>query len=169
MIQRVVLPVLLGIALLVGVLTLWQRGPRGVEPPPRPSPTASFSPASPQPTPTPAVVAESGYRLAGTAVGDPVSYAAIEDPDGESHLYRSDEEIPGLGRISEIHEDRIVILQASQGSLTLRLKPAATPTLERRRLNGEASAPAATPTERPAPDDTPRESPSSNAPDRPAS
>jgi hypothetical protein len=166
MIQRVVLPVALAAALLAGAWLLWSRAARLPQPLAPPAPTATSSPVRSEPSPTAEPVnSGSEFRLSGTAVGDPASYAAIEAPDGTSRLYRDGETVAGLGRIAAVHTDRVIVVDSAGESLVLRLKPAPTPTPERRRTSVDG----ATPTVSPARDDTPRESPSSNAPDRPAS
>jgi len=166
MIQRVVLPVVLAAALLTGAWLLWSRAARLPQPAAQPSPTATSSPDRSEPSPTAEPVHSGGdFRLSGTAVGDPTSYAAIEAPDGTSRLYRDGETVAGLGRIAAVHTDRVIVVDPAGESLVLRLKPAPTPTREQRRI----SADGATRTVSPARDDTPRESPSSDVPDRPAS
>lgn len=163
MIQRLLLPAALGAALLVGAWLLWTRATPAPRPAAPPTATAAAT-ASPAPSPTEPVGAE-GFRVSGTAVGEPTSYAAVESPDGSSRLYRGDETVPGLGRIAAIHTDRIVVVRPSGETLVLRLKPAPTPTRDRR---GGAGSIATTPRQ-PARDRTPGGSPSSDAPDRPAS
>lgn len=163
MIQRVVLPLALATALLGGAWMLWNRASQSPEPA-APAPTASPSRPEPSPTATPGA-STSGFRLSGTAVGDPASYAAIEAPDGTSRLYRDGETVAGLGRIATVHTDRVIVVDPAGESLVLLLKPAPTPTREQRHLRTGAS----TPTVSPARDGTPRGSPSSSAPDRPAS
>ncbi len=134
MIQRILVPLLLGAALASGAFLLYQRLQHRPEPPAAtPTPTAVPTPTEPAPV---AAEPESTFRLAGTAVGDPTSYAAIELPDGTSHLYRSGDEIPNLGRLQEILPDRVVV-QSPTGAITLSLKPAATPTSDRRRLKSD--------------------------------
>lgn len=81
-----------------------------------------------------------GYRLAGLAVGHPTSFAAIEFPDGNSHLYRVGSKVPGLGRIAAITEAGATI-EGEHGRFTLHLKPAATATPDRRRRGERAAGP----------------------------
>ncbi len=171
MIQRNLIPAVLALALLTGAWLLWQRATNRDR---TAKPTALSMTATPAPRATPTLqLAErvSAFRLAGTAVGDPVSYAAIETVDGVSQLYRSDEIVPGLGRIVAIATDHVVVVGTDGAELELRLRPAATPTRDRRRLNPTPTAAGAdlTPTALPALDDTPPGSRSSVAPDRPAS
>jgi hypothetical protein len=73
-----------------------------------------------------------GFRLAGVAVNDALVYAVIEAPDGSHGLYRQDEEIPGLGRLTQIGEEHAVIATEG-GELRLWVAPAptATPTITR--------------------------------------
>lgn len=144
--QRAGLPLLVLLVLGIAVWGLWT--------------TRSQSPVNPLPAPTSAVapVAEAtsaataeappGFRLAGLAVGDPASYAAIELPDGTSHLYRVDSDVPGLGRVVAITNAGADI-EGEHGTFTLKLRPAATPTPDRRRINGESSSPPTMPPARP--------------------
>lgn len=139
MIQRLVVPLLLAIALLGGAWLLWNRASsesRRVDPPAAPA-----APATPTPTPTPELaVVESEFRLAGIAVGPSMSWAAIEHPDGSSHLYRNGEEVADLGTIVSIHSDHVVIL-GEEGEFRLKLRPAPSPTPERRRrVNAAATS-----------------------------
>lgn len=159
MIQRILVPILLGAALASGAWLLYQRTqstptPAEVAPSPTPVPTAT-------PVAAVAVEVEGQFRLAGTAVGDPTSYAAIELPDGTSHLYRADSDVPGLGKLVEIYPDRVV-LHGPEGETTLSLKPAATATSDRRRLKSASTPP---PEARSDSDDIPLESEPSDAPD----
>lgn len=171
MIQRILIPAVLAIALFAGAWLLWQRTTNR-DRIAKPTALAAISTPTPRATASPQLSERgSAFRLAGTAVGDPVSYAAIETSDGVSHLYRSDETVPGLGRIASIATDHVVVVGTDGAELELRLRPAATPTRDRRRLNPTPTAAGAdlTPTALPARDDTPPGSHSSAAPDRPAS
>jgi hypothetical protein len=78
-------------------------------------------------TPTP-VQAPPGYRLAGVAVGEPESFAAIEAPNGSANLYRLHDDVPGLGELVRIEAERVVVRGAA-AQFDLWLKPAATATL----------------------------------------
>lgn len=159
MIQRILVPILLGAALASGAWLLYQR--TQIQPLPlaaTPSPTPASTATPPQPV---AAEVDGSFRLAGTAVGDPTSYAAIELPDGTSHLYRADSDVPGLGRLVAIHPDRVV-LRGPDGETTLTLKPAATATADRRRLKSDPTPPPPLPADS---DGTLRESEPSDAPD----
>jgi len=122
----------LGVVLLLGIWLL-RRAHREPEPPPA-TPTTTEAPTAPPPTVTPAAArpaAASGYRLAGTVVGD-LSYAIIEDPSGVNQLYRPGQTVPGLGQVTAIEANRIT-LAGGDGSFALELGPAptTTPTLPR--------------------------------------
>ena len=91
--QRVVLWILLAFLLGMAGVFLWRRAERQSAPAPTPAPTLTPSPAPPTSTPT-AVAAPPGYRLAGTAMGGPTAYAAIEAPGGNMSLYKRNTEIP---------------------------------------------------------------------------
>ena len=89
--------------LILGVAVWWLWTTRPPQPESKPEAVATAVPA----TPAPQAKAESsgpppGYRLAGLAVGDGASFVAIELPDGSSHLYRIDSDVPGLGRVASI-------------------------------------------------------------------
>ncbi|HXQ23914.1 MAG TPA: hypothetical protein VN812_19695 [Candidatus Acidoferrales bacterium] len=172
---RVALGLIL-LLLLVLASGYWLWGRLTSAPPPQPSgapPTTAATPTAPaSPTPTP-VQAPPGYRLAGVAVGEPVSYAVVEAPNGVSTLYHLHESVPGLGRLVRIEAERVVV-EATGGQFELWLMPAATPTTGSRaaRLSTRvASAAAATPRLQPQPADggTAPQSTPSGAPDRPAS
>jgi Type II secretion system protein C len=116
---------LIVLTLLAAVLLwLWHR--HATVPAPRPPSPASRRAQSPTSTagPPPTVPP---FRLAGVAVGDPNSYAVIEDPQGVTALYRLGENIAGLGRLAGI-EPQEVLIETDRGPLALRLQPAATPT-----------------------------------------
>jgi len=127
MLQRFVVTALLAAVLAAGAWMLWHRP--ATTPPPLP--TRTLKP-NPTPTATLAPRAAGEFRLAGTAVGEPNSWAAIDDPGGVSHLYRNGEDVPELGRIVGIYPDH-VILDGPEGEVRLNLKPAPTPTPDRRR------------------------------------
>jgi hypothetical protein len=95
------------------------------------SPTADLAPTSPTtrttPTPESASVTKTGYRLAGTVVGDAL-YAVIEQPDGTNELYRPGQMVPGLGRLIDLWADRATF-EGSDGRIELQLVPASTPTV----------------------------------------
>lgn len=152
MMQRVAVPLGLVLVLLVGAWLLWTRSPAElprVETPPAPQiPTRTPTVAAPQ-----AAAPEGEFRLAGTAVGQPGAWAAIESPDGSSNLYRLGDVVADLGEIVAIQSDHVVV-RSDQGETRLRLKPAATATPDRRRLTNAERARSSTPR---ALDDTPRE------------
>jgi hypothetical protein len=146
--QRAVLPLLLLAALGLAVWWLWTtRLPAPAEQFAATTPTAA-APAATAGGPAAAGGPPSGYRLAGLAVGEPASFAVIELPNGNSQLYRLDSKVPGLGRIVEITEAGATI-EGDQGRFTLQLKPAPTPTPDRRRTNGEKSGESTTAPEPP--------------------
>lgn len=152
MMQRVAVPLGLVLVLLAGAWLLWTR-------PAADLPRADAPPVPLLPTHTPTAVAprvevpQGEFRLAGTAVGQPGAWAAIESPDGSSNLYRLGDVVAELGEIVAIQSDHVVV-RSDQGETRLRLKPAATATPDRRRLtNAERLRPATPRTS----DDTPRE------------
>jgi hypothetical protein len=115
---------LLLLAAVVALLLWWRRTPTEHHEPATPAPTAA-SPtegmaAAASPTPP-------RFRLAGVAVGSSGSYAVLEDPHGVTALYRLGDEIIGLGRLSRIEEQEVVIDTESE-PMVLRLRPAPTPT-----------------------------------------
>jgi hypothetical protein len=120
------------------------------------TPTVVAESATPAPTVTPPVAtappAASGYRLAGTVVGD-LTYAIIEDPHGANQLYRVGQTAPGLGEITAIEADRITVT-GSEGSFVLQLAPAppSTPTPLRTALPRAESASVPTLARPPQPD-----------------
>jgi Type II secretion system protein C len=140
----------LAVVLLLG-LWLLHRAPHDAEVP-TPVPTAA-TPAEPLPTATPGLAAPPaaahGYRLAGTVVGD-MTYAIIEDPHGVNQLYRPGQTVPGLGQITAIDADR-VMLAGSDSTFALQLAPAptGTPTVPRIDLSGTHPALLVTPVQRP--------------------
>jgi hypothetical protein len=143
--QRMI-PLLLVIVLGVAVWWLWTMRPQPVSQAMAPTPTAVSKAAGKD---TPIAGPPPGFRLSGLAVGEPESFVAIELPDGKSQLYRLDGDVPGLGRIVEITESGAVI-EGENGRFTLQLKPAATVTPDRRRINGEeAEGETTTPPKRP--------------------
>ena len=143
--QRAALPLIVLLVLGTAVWLLWTTRPQTPsEHAPTQTPAAEAAAATAPPSSEPAT----GYRLAGLAVGDPESFAAIELPDGTSHLYRVDSEVPGLGRVVAITNAGADI-EGEHGTFTLKLKPAATPTPDRRRINGETGSPPTTPPARP--------------------
>lgn len=170
---RALLPLALLAIALATTWWLWVHAPA-----PRPVVAPTPAPATPLPTASlPPVVTEEahGFRLAGTAVGDSNSYAAVELPDGSSNLYRMGAEIPGLGQLTEIAADHVVI-DSDDGQSVLWVKPAATSTPDRRRLGREPARAAATPSSvrEPQPDqadrdDTTDESEPEGDPDQPVS
>ena len=160
--------VMLVVLLAVVVLSGWLLARRLMDTLPQTTvDTATPTPlAAPTPTAT-AFRAPPGYRLAGVAAHNKQPYAVIEAPDGAHALYRLNDDVPGLGRLSRIGAERVLIT-SEKGELTLWVAPAATasPTHTRR---------AATPTPKVTPRPTlaaggtaPGSSPST-APGRPAS
>ena len=138
--------------LLLGVWLL-RSAHRDTEMPP---PTVVELPPTPAATVTPpaatAPPAASGYRLAGTVVGD-LAYAIIVDPHGANQLYRIGQTVPGLGALTAIEADRVT-MSGSEGSFVLQLAPAppSTPTPVRPALPRAESASAPTPARPPQPD-----------------
>jgi hypothetical protein len=132
-------------ALALAFFLFWMRtGGRGVEPTPgsAPSPGLEEPPPPSQgtgPVRSPART-KSGYRLAGTVVGD-ASYAVVEQPDGTNDLYRPGQTVPGLGRLIELEANRATF-EGSDGRYELELVPASTPTVTP--LPAEEPTPAAT-------------------------
>ena len=159
-----------GLALLVLVLALtsgyWLWGRLKDLEPARPTVPVPTATAIETVTPTPTVLkAPPGYRLAGVAVGEPESFAVVETAAGTSNLYRVGDEVPGLGRLTHIEAERVV-LQGDAGQFDLWLTPAATatpgrslvtvtprstprtpapPTGRRRAARGAGTAPGSTP------------------------
>lgn len=167
--SRTLAPITLLVIALAAVCWLWAHAPEPASAP-TPVPTARVEPTAPLPAAEATLPLERLYRLAGVALGDPVSYAAVEAPDGSSNLYRQGAEIIGLGRLDEIHPDHVVIT-SENGRIELPLKPAPSPTAEHRRL-GRAPKRTATPASELLPpadlDDTTDESDSADDPDLPA-
>lgn len=130
------LTILMLVALLaVVVLSGWRLARRLMDtlPPQTTVDTATPTPL-PEPTPTATVFrAPPGYRLAGVAAHNKQPYAVIEAPDGAHALYRLNDDVPGLGRLSRIGAERVLIT-SPKGELTLWVAPAATasPTQTRR-------------------------------------
>lgn len=116
-----------GAVVVLGTWLLWHA--RHAPPPPPPAtatPTLTDT-ATPTATPTGAVPrAAAGYRLAGTVVGD-VAYAVIESPAGRSELIRTGQILKGVGQVTAIEEDRVVIAGAD-GDFALRVAAAPTTT-----------------------------------------
>ncbi len=129
---RPLLLVLLLLALVaISGFWLWGRLMLSVGPtaPPAAATVAPATPATvatPAGSPTPPPVA-AGYRLAGVAVGEPDSFAVIEAPDGSTGLYRVNDDVPGLGELTRIEAERVVIA-GTGASVELQLAPAATAT-----------------------------------------
>jgi hypothetical protein len=144
----VILAVSLGVVLLLGIWLL-RRAHSGVETTPS-TPTATAAPTFVAPTVTPGVAVQSvasGYRLAGTVVGD-LSYAIIEDPRGANQLYHLGQTVPGLGEVTAIEANSIT-LAGKDGTLALQLAPAATTTPTPRAGPARSEwSPAATPAHR---------------------
>jgi hypothetical protein len=70
-------------------------------------------------------------------VGD-VSYVAVEGPDGTSELYALGDEVPDLGRVTEITANSATFSRLGN-TTTLRLLPAPTPTRAPRRSTSGTS------------------------------
>ncbi len=112
---------------LASGLWLWTRlvgsaapsRPAVATPTPAAAASGAVSPAPARPPP--------GYRLAGTAVGEPDSFAVVEAPDGATALYRLNDEVSGLGRLIRIEAERVVV-QGDTGKFELWVAPAATRT-----------------------------------------
>jgi hypothetical protein len=120
--QRFILALLSGCLLSVFFAGIWLRGASRREAAPR-KPTI----ARPTATPTqPVVSAPPGARLAGTVVGD-ARYAVIELPDGTNDLFRPGQEVPGLGRLVEVENNRATF-DGPSGRIEMKLVPAATTT-----------------------------------------
>ena len=126
--QRVAVAVMLLLLALLLVSGYWLWGRlKDLEPAPQNPPAPSATPAqtvTPQPTVLKAPV---GYRLAGVAVGEPESFAVVEAPSGAHALYRTGEDVPGLGRLLRIEAERVVV-QNESGQFDLWLTPAPTAT-----------------------------------------
>ena len=136
-----VLATSLAAVLLLGLWLLHGASPAAV-PTPAPTPMPTGPPVSPTATPGLALppAAAHGYRLAGTVVGD-MTYAIIEDPHGVNQLYRPGQTVPGLGEISTIDADRVVV-SGSDGTFALQLAPAPTGTPTAPRVDLSATRPA---------------------------
>lgn len=123
------LPILAALALILLLFWILMRD-TGVQPTsPAPTPTleATGPPEQSTPPPQSPAATKSGYRLAGTVVGDAL-YAVIERPDGTNDLYRPGENVPGLGRLVDVGADRATF-EGSEGRIELHLVPASTPTV----------------------------------------
>jgi len=135
-----ILAVSLAAVLLLGIylLTSSRSSPT---PAPTTSPTAAAPSAAASATATfgpPA--AASGYRLAGTVVGD-LAYAIIVDPHGNNQLYRPGQTVPDLGVVRSVEADQVT-LEGSDGVFALQLAPGPTdtPTTARTPLSTRSSA-----------------------------
>jgi hypothetical protein len=127
--QRLAVPLTLLFLVLVLLLGYWLWGRlQDLAPPPSTLPTPTET-ATCTVTPLATVVqAPAGYRLAGVAVGEPVSFAVVEAPSGSHGLYRVGDDVPGLGRLLHIEAERIVVLgEAGQFELWLMPAPTVTP------------------------------------------
>ncbi len=126
--QRVAFAVAIALLALMLGSGYWVWGRlRDLEPAPVPVPTA-IEAESPTVTPMPTTLkAPPGYRLAGVAVGEPESFAVVESSSGSSALYRTGEEVPGLGRLVSIGAERVIVENES-GRFELWLAPAPTAT-----------------------------------------
>ncbi len=87
------------------------------------SPTASPTPSVPLVVATP----PSSYRLAGVAENAGQLFAVVESPKGEHGLYRKGDEVPGLGRLVSIADERATF-DTPGGRVTLWVAPAPTAT-----------------------------------------
>lgn len=123
----VILALCVGGVLALGTWLLWRSHQA---PPPEPPPTASPSvTATPEPTATPTGAiprAATGYRIAGTVVGD-VSYAVIVSPEGRSELVRTGQILKGLGQLMAIEKDGVTIA-GDNGEYVLQVASAPTVT-----------------------------------------
>ena len=116
-----------GVVIALGAWLLWHAHHAPPPPPPAtPTPTVTDT-VAPTATPTGALPkAAAGYRLAGTVVGD-VAYAVIESPGGRSELFRTGQVIKGLGQLTAIAEDRVLIAGPGGAfALTVAAAPTAT-------------------------------------------
>lgn len=127
MIARVSLLLILA-ALALALFLFWMlTGKTNEAPAPTPSPPPQATSVTVPPAAARSTASRSGYRLAGTVVGDAM-YAVIEQPDGTNDLYRMGQEVPGLGRLVDLGADRATF-EASDGRIELQLAPASTPTV----------------------------------------
>ncbi len=119
-------------ALLVAVVVTWNIARRSAPQAPAPqSPTPQHSPTTadtplrlPSAATTP--TARSGFRLAGTVVGD-LRYAIIEAPNGSNELYGIGQSIPGIGKLVEVGA-RSATIEGDDGRFVMKLLAAPTPT-----------------------------------------
>jgi hypothetical protein len=135
-------------ALVLALFLFWRlTGRKDVGPTPPPSTPPGLeatSQAAPRTPPGSPVATKTGYRLAGTVVGD-ATYAVIEQPDGTNDLYRPGQVVPGLGRLVDLGADRATF-EGSDGRFELQLVPASTPTV----TSSPVEEPTASSTTRPA-------------------
>lgn len=141
-----ILAISLAVVLLLGIylLTSSRRGASTEALPPSPTAAPPVAAASATATAGPPPAA-SGYRLAGTVVGD-LAYAIIVDPQGNNQLYRPGQTVPGLGAVRSVEANQIT-LEGSGGLFTLQLAPGPTdtPTVVRTPILATRSPEAVTP------------------------
>lgn len=159
-------------ALVVALLLFWVLTGDTNEGPTTPSTPASSlqataASAEPEPPPRSPAKTKSGYRLAGTVVGDAL-YAVIEQPDGTNDLYRPGQTVPGLGRLIDLEADRATF-DGDEGRIELQLVPAPTPTDTPSPAEDRTLAPTTPPAEPSALDLTPPATSPSSATDLSAS
>ena len=123
----VILALCVGAVLALGTWLLWRAHNA---PPPEPPPTLTPS-ITPTPEATPTVTgaiprAATGYRLAGTVVGD-VTFAVIVTPEGRSELVRTGQILKGLGQLMAVEADGVTIA-GDDGEFVLRVAAAPTVT-----------------------------------------
>lgn len=162
------------LTLLILAALAWRLHGPGDEPAQRAGMSATAPTATPRhsapgtPTPTTAAVAQ---RLAGVAIGT-TRYAVVEQPDGSTALYRSGDEVPGLGKIVEISEGSATF-EGADGRVSLRVKPPPTatfrPTQPPKKEDEEDATAAPEPTGSPPPARSATVSPPSTVRGRPAS
>lgn len=131
------------------------------------APATARNSAPGTPTPTTAAVAQ---RLAGVALGT-TRYAVVEQPDGSTALYRSGDDVPGLGKIVDISEGSATF-EGADGRVSLRVKPPPTPTFRPTQpptADDEDETDAPEPTGSPPPARNATVSPPSTVRDQPAS
>lgn len=122
-----ILAISLAAVLLLGIylLTSNRRDGSGATPPSSPTAATPVTVATATATAGPPPAA-SGYRLAGTVVGD-LAYAIIVDPQGNNQLYRPGQTVPQLGVVRSV-EASAVTIEGSGGLFSLQLAPGPTDT-----------------------------------------
>lgn len=122
-----VITTLLALALLWLIVHWWRSA----------VPTEDVHPRAPElpsvtPSPTATVISRvatppAGYRLAGIAENAGQLFAVVEAPSGEHGLYRSGDEVPGLGQLLAVGDERATF-ETPNGPVTLWIAPAPTAT-----------------------------------------